>query len=112
MRLRFKKIPWGSFVKFGFSLWLRHYKLFFFISFLIVAGLGGYEWRRSLFTYSWTPEERKIYLEATIKETIFQEDHFLSVLKKIDVLKGEHAQKISPSEELFISGKDEESSQR
>lgn len=107
MKMRIKKIKWVSIMKYGFLVWLRHYKLLFFISFLVVAGLGGYEWRRSLFTYTWTPEQRKAYLDTTIKETVFQEQQFLGSLKKIDALRSEHAKRVSPSEELFISGKED-----
>jgi hypothetical protein len=108
MQLKFKKIHWGDLVKRIFVLWLKHYKLLFFISFLIVAGLGGYEWRKSLFAYAWSPEERKAYLEKTIKETVFHEDKFLMVLEKLSVLRDEHTKSIAPQKNLFIQARDKE----
>lgn len=95
-------------VKRVFMLWLRHYKLLFFVSFLVVAGLGGYEWRKSLFAYAWSPEERKAYLEKTIKETVFHEDKFLTVLEKLSVLRDEHAKTIVPKKDLFIQAREKE----
>ncbi len=91
-----------------FTAWLRHYKLLFFLLFMVVASWSGYEWRRNLFVYNWSAEERQRYLEATIKETAFQEEDFLEVLKKLEEVSGKHAQTISSDRELFIGEREGE----
>lgn len=85
-----------------FVVWLRHYKLLFFLLFVVVASWSGYEWRRNLFTYSWSGEERQKYLEATIKETAFQEEDFLLVLKKLEEVSQKHSQSFTSERELFM----------
>lgn len=100
---KWEKLPSKIFV-----VWLRHYKLLFFLLFLGVASWGGYEWRRNLFAYSWSPEDRQRYLEATIKETAFQEEDFLRVLKKIEEVSQQHDQSVSSERELFIGEPKEE----
>ncbi len=91
-----------------FGMWLRHYKFLFFLLFLVVASWGGYEWRRNLFVYHWSEQERKQYLEATVKETAFQEKEFLAVLAQLASLAERHAENTVPERELFIGEPKEE----
>lgn len=102
MRWNVKKIHWGDIGKHLFRFWLRHYQLLFFIFFLLLAIWSGYEWYRNLFTYQWSPEQRKTYLEKTIKETVFDQQGFLDVLERLEK---RHQQYLAPTpsqEELFI----------
>lgn len=85
-----------------FLVWLRHYKLLFFFLFVGVALWSGYEWRHNLFVYHWSNDERQRYLEATIKETAFQEKEFLEVLSKLEAVALQHTQSVMPERELFI----------
>lgn len=107
MKMRLKKINWKQVVKAIFLQWLRHYKLLFFVSFLVVAGIGGYQWRQNLYGYSWTPEERKTYLDKTIKETVFHEQQFLSVLEALERTQSDHLTPRTPAKELFVRAREE-----
>ena len=98
-----KKIPAKVFL-----LWLRHYKLLFLLLFVMVTAWGGYEWRRNLFVYHWSPEDRQRYLEATIKETAFQEERFLETIKNLEQIASDHVQSVIPTRDLFIGTKDED----
>lgn len=95
---------WKNLTKVAFRFWLRRYKLFFFLFFLLVAGIGAYQWRYSLVTHRWSPEERRAYLEATIKETVFGEKKFLETLERRQALDQLHVEAVAPKRSIFPGG--------
>lgn len=99
---------WRGFSGRIFLIWLKRYKLLFFFVFVAVALWGGYEWQRNLFTYSWSPEDRQNYLQATIKETAFQETAFLKALEKLEAVASRHTHSVVPERELFVGPRPEE----
>ncbi len=103
---------WRKLPKKIFTVWLKRYKLLFSLSFVIVASWGGYEWRHNLFVYHWSSEDRQRYLEATIKETAFQEKDFLEVLGKIEKGTQKHAETVTAERDLFIGAREEETAPR
>ena len=86
--------------------WIKRYKVLFFILFLIVSALGGIQWYLNLNRYVWTAEEKKVFLERTIKETVFQEEQYRNVLKDLEDLALEHAASHELSRDLFIGKKE------
>jgi len=83
MKFSFKNISFAPFRKRALYFWIRHYRSFFVIFFLTLTGYAGYQWRHDLYRYRWSPEARKEYLEATVKETTFQERKFMDALDQI-----------------------------
>lgn len=100
--LQWKKLPTKIFV-----FWLKRYKLLFFFFFLMVAGWGSYEWYRNIVTYEWDADARKQYLDSTVKETAFQEEGFLKVLTRLDVIAEEHHQSTTTTRQLFVGPRPE-----
>lgn len=109
LRISLKLPNWKDFAKSVFRFWLRRYKLFFFLFFLSVALLGAYQWRLSLVTFRWSPEERRSYLESTIKETVFDEAKFLKTLEERRALDQRHAEDVAPAQIVFPGGTKKES---
>ncbi len=95
-------IQWQKFPSKLFIFWLKRYKMLFFLAFLGVAAWSSYEWYRNIVVYQWSPEDRKQYLESTVKETSFQEEGFLEVLKQLDAIAETHAETTTSSRELFV----------
>lgn len=62
------------------SFWYRHYKMFFFLGFLIVLSLGGWDYYYSVFKFRFTDDEKKQYVDSYFKETIFNEEKFRNVI--------------------------------
>lgn len=63
--------------------WYRHYKVMFFVLFLIVLGFGGWSWYYSLYRYRWNDAEKKQFLDAYFKETAFKEAKFRDVIDRL-----------------------------
>ncbi len=63
--------------------WYRHYKLLFFLGFLIVFGYGGFSWYQHLYQYQWSDESKKQFLETNFKETVFQESTFKDTVARL-----------------------------
>ncbi|MEP7162669.1 MAG: hypothetical protein ABI747_02795 [Candidatus Moraniibacteriota bacterium] len=85
--------------------WIKRYKLLFFFTFLIASGIGGFQWYRSLETYHWSPEEKKAYLDRTVKETSFQEQKFKEVLGVLSGLDKDNASHLPPIRDIFLGKK-------
>jgi len=58
------------------SFWYRHYKVLFFLSFLIVLLIGGWNWYYIFYKYRLSDEEKKQYVEQHFKETTFNDAKF------------------------------------
>lgn len=110
MRFNWKQPNWGTWAKGVFRFWLRRYKLFFLLLFIAVTGVGGYQWHQSLFAYQWTPDERRAYLESTVKETAFDEKQFLEVLSNLELIREQHATQAVVEESIFPGGTKKEGS--
>ena len=108
MRLSITLPKWKDLLKRAFLFWLRRYKVFFAVFFLLVALFGAYQWRASLVTHRWTPEERRAYLESTIKETVFDEKKFLQALEERQSLKELHEERAVPEQIIFPGGTEKE----
>lgn len=104
MHLAWKQLRWGEWAKGAFAVWLRRYKVFFLVLFIIVSGIGGYQWYRSLFSYHWNEEERRAYLAATVKETSFNEEKFTRVLEQLSVVRSHHEIVRSVKKNIFPGG--------
>lgn len=81
--------------------WYRHYKLVFSFCFLLILGLAGYQWYESLHRYQWTEEQKKEYIEATFKETRFQEKEFQELVNKLKKRSEEHQAAVSLHRDIF-----------
>jgi len=86
--------------------WIKRYKIIFSLLFVIVSGLGGLQWYLNLNRYTWTPEEKKAFLDRTIKETTFKEDQYRNVLKYLEELALEHTTPIAISRDIFLGKKE------
>ena len=84
----------------GFYQWIKHYRILFFVAFLILSGVSFYEWYRDLGHYEWTEQQKKEYLDRTIKETSFQQEKFEYALSKLEEQKQAHG---LPSLSSFVS---------
>ncbi|OGI22200.1 MAG: hypothetical protein A2808_02320 [Candidatus Moranbacteria bacterium RIFCSPHIGHO2_01_FULL_55_24] len=84
--------------------WYKHYKLGFFILFLVVLGIGGYAWYYSLYRYTWTEQQKKEYLETYYKETSFKETKFKALIENLKQREEDHKAVPELSRDLF-SGK-------
>lgn len=92
MKLPIETISFTKIRRQSFYLWIRHYKLLFVLCFLCLTGFASYQWYTNLYHYSWSSEERRVYLESTAKETVFQEEKFLDVLKRLETDRAERLQ--------------------
>lgn len=63
--------------------WYRHYKVMFFMGFLVVLGFGGFVWYKNLYQYQWSEETKKAFLEQHFKETRFKERAFNNVVEHL-----------------------------
>lgn len=86
--------------------WIKQYKILFSLLFVVVSGLGGFQWYLNLNHYSWTSEEKKAFLDRTIKETAFKEAQYRNVLKDLDELALEHTTPIAISRDIFLGKKE------
>lgn len=102
------KLKWKNIPQHVFQVWLKRYKLLFFLLFIVVALWSGYDWYHSFAHYSWNPEERQQYLTATVRETSFQEDDFLDVLKHLDNIHEKHQQNETVERDLFLGAQQSE----
>lgn len=65
------------------SAWYRHYKMLYFMLFLVVLGFGAWAWYGSLHRYSWNSEEKKAFIDSYAKETSFKETKFRDVVDRL-----------------------------
>ena len=81
--------------------WYRHYKLFFFLLFLLVLGFSAYQWYYSLHQYQWTEAEKKAYIESYFKETDFQDEAFRDLVGRLEERARRHEEPVSPRRDIF-----------
>ena len=86
---------------------MKRYRLLFGLVFIVVLLWGGFEWRRNIFTYHWSETQRKEYLAATIKETVFHKEQFVNVLAELAKIREAHEQGLKNNRELFIKRKED-----
>lgn len=81
--------------------WIKRYKILFFVLFLFVSLFGGTQWYLYLNRYTWSTEEKKAFLDRTIKETAFKEDQYRNVLKALENLSNDHVTTLHVSRDIF-----------
>lgn len=86
--------------------WIKRYKLLFIVLFVLVSGWGGIQWYLNLNRYAWTVEEKKAFLDRTIKETTFKEDQYRNVLEALDDLAIDHSTPLQVSRDIFAGKKE------
>ena len=101
MKLSFKRFSLSAIIRRGWYFWIRHYKSLFTLGFLLLTGFAGYQWHYSLYRYHWTDQERKTYLETTVKETAFQEKKFLDVMDRLKQDREVYQQDVEIGRDLF-----------
>ncbi|HLC95505.1 MAG TPA: hypothetical protein VJH89_03370 [Patescibacteria group bacterium] len=99
--LFFKKIKTYFSIKRTLSFWYRFYKVLFFICFLIVLGIGGWNWYYSLYRYHLSDEEKRIYTEQNFKETTFKEAEFRNLVNALVEQARVHTQTITLERNIF-----------
>lgn len=100
-----KKLSLEKIRRQGFYVWIRHYKLLFVFIFLLLTGFSGHQWYQYLYRYSWTPEQRKAYLESTAKETAFQEEKFMGALGRLEADRARYGESLSLDRDLFAGAR-------
>lgn len=108
MKLSLKLLSLESTRKRGLYFWIRHYKSLFVVCFLLLTGFVGYQWYHDLYRYQWTEEKRNAYIEATAKETVFQEQKFLEVLEHLDQNREAHGEDLETGRDLFEGAREKE----
>lgn len=86
-------------------IWYRHYKLLFFISFLIVLGFGGFAWYRDLYGYSWDDAKKREFLDTYAKETSFKEAKYRDTVDRLKERSENHRSDPALTKDIF-SGKE------
>lgn len=108
MKLSIKKLSFDKIRRQAFYVWIRHYKLLFVFLFLLLTGFAGQQWYRYLYHYSWTPEQRKSYLDSTAKETAFQEGKFMDALNRLGEDRTRHLETRTLERDLFEGARKED----
>lgn len=85
-------------------VWYRHYKMMFFVGFLLVFGFGSYQWYTYLYRYQWSDQEKKQFLDSNFKETAFKENKFKELIQRLDERAHSHEDDPKLSRDIF-SGK-------
>jgi hypothetical protein len=88
--------------RFIMFLWYRHYKILFFVGFLVVFGIGAVVWYRYLHTYQWSAESKQQYIEQHFKETVFKEKLFDTLVTRLDDRALAREAKPSLTKDLFL----------
>jgi hypothetical protein len=89
-----------------FYVWIRHYKLLFFFTFLVITVIAGFQWYQDLYAYQWSENERRAYLDSTAKETAFQEEKFREILSLIERDSERHRKPIEIERDLFAGARE------
>lgn len=107
MKIKFSVSSINVVRKFGLTLWIRHYKLFFLLSFLALSGFAAFQWHRDLYRYRWSDEERKSFLETTSKETNFKEKQFLEAIERLEQQERAFAAERERERDIFAGARKE-----
>lgn len=81
--------------------WFRHYKVIFFICFLIVLGYGSFSWHYYLNQYQWTEDEKKQFLDTNFKETAFKESKFKALVDRLSLRERLHTESPVLTKDIF-----------
>lgn len=85
-----------------FSMWVSHSRTFYLIVFFLVFGLGLSAWYENVYRGDWSEEEKRIFIESSMKEIEFRESDFDWVVK-MDTNRAErHAADIPVLRDLFF----------
>jgi hypothetical protein len=89
---QFKKLP-----TILFSYWLKYYKLFFILLFLIVLGIGSFIWYDTFYRFGWSDEKKQQYTLTQNRNINLRESEFNQMLETIKKRKQNYE---SPEESL------------
>ncbi|MDP3957181.1 MAG: hypothetical protein Q8Q10_01630 [bacterium] len=81
--------------------WFRHYKKFFFLGFLVILSVGGWNWYQSLYRYRFSDDEKKRYIDSYFKETIFKETRFRETVENLVVRADLHEEVLQLKRNIF-----------
>jgi hypothetical protein len=70
--------------KHGLNLYLRKYKLIFFVLFFGIGASGVLIWYYSLYYFHWTQERKDQYRSEKSKSTTLNSEGFQKVLRNLD----------------------------
>ncbi|MEK9151166.1 MAG: hypothetical protein AAB547_00875 [Patescibacteria group bacterium] len=97
----FKKIADRFSSKNMLFFWYRRYKAMFFLLFLAVLAIGGWNWYYSLYRYRFSDEEKKQYVEQYFKETTFKEAKFREVVDRLMERARMHGETLELKRDIF-----------
>ncbi|MDD2766217.1 MAG: hypothetical protein PHH40_00450 [Candidatus Moranbacteria bacterium] len=97
----FKKIKEQSSSWHMIFFWYRHYKVFFFLGFLVVCALGGWDYYYSVFRFRFTDEEKKLYVDSYFKETLFDEEKFHKTINGLTNRAEHHKEPLHLEKNIF-----------
>jgi hypothetical protein len=81
--------------------WYRYFRIFFGILFLLILGVGSYIWYQSLYNYKWSEDEKKTYMEITVKETNLKYKELEKLLVSLKERERQHQEKSPITRNLF-----------
>jgi hypothetical protein len=77
--LKLKKIP-----AIIFSYWLKYYKLFFILLFLITLGFSLFFWYDTFYRFGWSDEKKQQYTVTQNRNINLKEKEFNQMLEVIE----------------------------
>lgn len=81
--------------------WFRHYKKFFFLGFLIILSVGGWDWYQSLYRYHMSDDEKKQYIDSYFIETAFKETGFRETVENLQARARLHEEELQLKRNIF-----------
>jgi hypothetical protein len=94
----FKKIfSWKRLMTF----WYRHYKIMFFVGFVVVLLMVAYLWYANLYQYRWSEERKKEFIETNYKATTFKEKAFQQLVSRLKDRDVRHDKSFMLSRDIF-----------
>lgn len=99
-------LPWKNIgrhfsLKHGMFFWYQHYKVLFFVGFLIVLGWGGYYWYNNLYRYHWSDEQKKEFIATHFKATVFKEQAFNQLVGQLKEREQQYGEPVPLTRDIF-----------
>jgi hypothetical protein len=64
--------------------WLKWYRIFFRLLFVVICLWGGFLWYYSLYYFHWSDAEKQAYIQSQTHQVNFNENGFGMVLRMLD----------------------------
>ena len=89
MKTKYTTLRIADIPEYMFSLWLRSYRIVFFLIFFGICIWGVFLWYYTLYYFHWTDQQKQSYKESQAHSTALNERGFEKVLNILD-----HRQKV------------------